>query len=162
MGFMGIQYTDHITGYTPFLQGVYRRKQWGMAYHSGTEGFVARLNRAVAWLGFQTGDKISQKKLGDLVGAELRRKTPVDQGDVWAWFNGSLPKLRMVEAIARACGVRPGWLAFGEEPMQEGGLPGTPTPIELNPPPRTPAAAAKPAASMKKVARKKRGPSDNA
>ena len=76
--------------------------------------FVARLLEAFLHLSGQAGRKLGYRDLGDRVG-EILGEGPINQSKLTRWFNGETePDLREVRAIAKACGVDPGWLAFGE------------------------------------------------
>jgi len=69
------------------------------------EGFTARLVTRLQEL------KMSQRKLAQLIGKS--------EGLISDWTKGkSVPTFEGVQAAAEAMGVRPGWLAFGEEPKE--------------------------------------------
>jgi transcriptional regulator with XRE-family HTH domain len=68
----------------------------------------------------KTGERVSQERLGLLIGPALG-KAAVTAATVSRWESGdALPSLVAVGAIARVCGVDPGWLAFGAETTAPG------------------------------------------
>jgi transcriptional regulator with XRE-family HTH domain len=76
----------------------------------GIRIFHARLEASA-----QRREQLSQHAVGALVAELLRRRRPITAATVSRWESGdALPSLPTVDAIARACGVDPGWLAFGE------------------------------------------------
>ncbi len=61
-------------------------------------------------------EKLSQERLGVLVSRELSKGAPVTAATVSRWESGdTVPSVTTIAAIARVCGVDPGWLAFGAE-----------------------------------------------
>ena len=61
-------------------------------------------------------EKLSQERLGALVSRELSKGAPVTAATVSRWESGdTVPSVTTIAAIARVCGVDPGWLAFGAE-----------------------------------------------
>ncbi|MFI5248569.1 MAG: helix-turn-helix domain-containing protein [Gemmatimonadales bacterium] len=59
-------------------------------------------------------EKLSQERLGALVSRELSKGAPVTAATVSRWESGdTVPSVTTIAAIARVCGVDPGWLAFG-------------------------------------------------
>lgn len=61
-------------------------------------------------------EKLSQERLGALVSRELSKGAPVTAATVSRWESGdTVPSVTTLGAIARVCGVDPGWLAFGAE-----------------------------------------------
>lgn len=61
-------------------------------------------------------EKLSQERLGVLVSRELSKGAPVTAATVSRWESGdTVPSVATVAAVARVCGVDPGWLAFGAE-----------------------------------------------
>jgi transcriptional regulator with XRE-family HTH domain len=62
----------------------------------------------------ETGARVSQEQLGAWVGAALNKDQPITPATVSRWEAGlAMPSLETVLAIARMCGVDPGWLAYG-------------------------------------------------
>lgn len=125
-------------------------------------GLAARIFRAWKHLETETGETVTQTRLGDLVGAELGLPKPITQPSVKEWLDKGVRDVDTLWGIAQATGVRFGWLAVGELPMvaprsgaRDAGA------IEENPLPRrtaeefeadtgTPAVADKPAAGARK------------
>jgi transcriptional regulator with XRE-family HTH domain len=61
-------------------------------------------------------EKLSQERLGVLVSRELSKGAPVTAATVSRWESGdTVPSIATLAAVARVCGVDPGWLAFGAE-----------------------------------------------
>lgn len=61
-------------------------------------------------------EKLSQERLGILVSRDLSKGAPVTAATVSRWESGdTVPSVTTIAAIARVCGVDPGWLAFGAE-----------------------------------------------
>ena len=61
-------------------------------------------------------EKLSQERLGALISRELSKGAPVTAATVSRWESGdTVPSVTTIAAIARVCGVDPGWLAFGAE-----------------------------------------------
>jgi transcriptional regulator with XRE-family HTH domain len=61
-------------------------------------------------------EKLSQERLGVLVSRELSKGAPVTAATVSRWESGdTVPSVTTIAAIARVCGVDPGWLGFGAE-----------------------------------------------
>ncbi len=64
----------------------------------------------------KTGERLTRGRFAEMVG--------VSQPTASEWFTGTrLPSLEQVEAIARALGVSPAWIAFGEGVMLAGNHP---------------------------------------
>ena len=75
----------------------------------GIRVYAARLEASAA-----RAERISQDVLGVMVALELGLAQPISAATVSRWESGdSLPSLVTVGAIAAACAVDPGWLAFG-------------------------------------------------
>ena len=74
--------------------------------HEGlrSAGFAARLKEA--------------RSLRDVTVRELGRASGVVEGTVRAMERGTMPQVDTVEAVAKALGVSPAWLAFGEGPRE--------------------------------------------
>ena len=79
------------------------------------ETLGARIFRARVELTISGGRKVTQASLGAMVSKHLgRRVPPVTGATVSRWESGdTVPDVQTVEAIAAACQVDPGWLAFG-------------------------------------------------
>lgn len=62
-------------------------------------------------------ENLSLRRLGELVGREVGGDRIYSGIQVKQWLDCKVTKLDLeyVLAYARACGVPPGWLAFGEE-----------------------------------------------
>jgi transcriptional regulator with XRE-family HTH domain len=72
-------------------------------------------------------EKLSQERLGALVSRELSKGAPVTAATVSRWESGdTVPSVTTIAAIARVCGVDPGWLAFGAESAAPGPRRGKP------------------------------------
>ncbi len=67
-------------------------------------GFAARLKEARA--------------LRDVTVRELGRASGVVEGTIRAMDRGTMPQVDTAEAVAKALGVSPAWLAFGEGPRE--------------------------------------------
>jgi transcriptional regulator with XRE-family HTH domain len=66
-------------------------------------------------------EKLTQERLGGLVSRELSKGAPVTAATVSRWESGdTVPSVTTLAAIARVCGVDPGWLAFGAESAAPG------------------------------------------
>ena len=74
--------------------------------HEGTRsaGFAGRLKEA--------------RSLRDVTVRELGRASGIVEGTIRAMERGTMPQVDTVEAVAKALGVSPAWLAFGEGPME--------------------------------------------
>jgi transcriptional regulator with XRE-family HTH domain len=73
------------------------------------------------------GEKLSQERLGGLVSRELSKGAPVTAATVSRWESGdTVPSVTTLAAVARVCGVDPGWLAFGAESAAPGPRRGKP------------------------------------
>jgi transcriptional regulator with XRE-family HTH domain len=60
------------------------------------------------------GEKMSQEALGSLVAQALGRDQTTTAATVSRWESGdTVPSIATVGAIAKVCGVDPGWLAYG-------------------------------------------------
>lgn len=72
-------------------------------------------------------EKLSQERLGGLVSRDLSKGAPVTAATVSRWESGdTVPSVTTLAAIARVCGVDPGWLAFGAESAAPGPRRGKP------------------------------------
>jgi transcriptional regulator with XRE-family HTH domain len=72
-------------------------------------------------------EKLSQERLGGLVSRELSKGAPVTAATVSRWESGdTVPSVTTLAAVARVCGVDPGWLAFGAESAAPGPRRGKP------------------------------------
>jgi transcriptional regulator with XRE-family HTH domain len=61
-------------------------------------------------------EKLSQERLGALVSRDLSKGAPITAATVSRWESGdTVPSVTTIGAVARVCGVDPGWLAFGAE-----------------------------------------------
>ena len=61
-------------------------------------------------------EKLLQERLGVLVSRELSKGAPVTAATVSRWVSGdTVPSVTTIAAVARVCGVDPGWLGFGAE-----------------------------------------------
>jgi transcriptional regulator with XRE-family HTH domain len=58
------------------------------------------------------------RSLRDVTMRELGRASGVIEGTVRAMERGTMPQVDTVEAVAKALGVSPAWLAFGEGPRE--------------------------------------------
>ncbi len=59
------------------------------------------------------GRKVTHRKLGEVIGQRLHR-APFSAATVSQWMSGKQPlSLSAALALAKLCGVDPGWLAFG-------------------------------------------------
>lgn len=119
--------------------------------------FRASFARRV-WEAYQdllkTRRDVTQTRLGELVGAWLGIE-PIRQASVSRWMADepervTLPDVMTVQAIAAVLGVRPAWLAWGEQPME---APGTP---EVVPPPDRVTAALRADEAAREVRRQQR------
>jgi len=83
-----------------------------MEQHENT--LAERILMARMELSAAMGDKVSQETLGMIAAHYLRRDRPITGATVSRWEAGeAVPDLETVKAVAVACGVDPGWLAFG-------------------------------------------------
>lgn len=82
-------------------------------------GFTGRLTVAIDYAETKLGPRehISQTELGEMVSTALGKKKK--QTAVSAWTIKGVRNVDTIWALAIALGVRPAWLAFGEEPMVE-------------------------------------------
>lgn len=83
-----------------------------------SEGFTDRLWRAHRGLEDARGGEVSRAQLGALAAAALGRDKAFSQGTVSDWFTVGVRDADTIWAIAEACGVRAGWLAWNELPMR--------------------------------------------
>ena len=61
------------------------------------------------------GRKVTHSDLGEAIARQLRR-APFSAATVSQWLSGKQAlSLQVTLALAKLCGVDPGWLAFGEE-----------------------------------------------
>jgi transcriptional regulator with XRE-family HTH domain len=74
-------------------------------------GFHSRLFIALSLWQAKHGRRLSQAKLGELIGR--LEGEPVPQSTVSDWFNEVVPSVHYMEPLAKALEVDPGWLAFG-------------------------------------------------
>lgn len=82
-----------------------------------SQGFGARVRRAKHHLIERKGKAVSNTRLAELI-AELLGTQPLTHATVGNWIRlGVMPDTDTVWALAEVCGVRPAWLALGEEPM---------------------------------------------
>ena len=73
------------------------------------------------------GEKLSQERLGALVSRELAKGAPITAATVSRWESGdAAPSVASLAAVARVCGVDPGWLAFGADSAAPGPRRGKP------------------------------------
>ncbi len=87
-----------------------------LANKPGTADFKTRLFQAQLHYEGKVGERLTQAALGALVG--------VSQPTAADWLNGvRTPSIEQVEALARALGISPGWLAFNEGVMLAGNHP---------------------------------------
>ena len=62
--------------------------------------------------------RISQVDLGVMVARALGEKRAISAATVSRWESGdALPSVPTVAAIAKVCGVDPGWMAFGADSL---------------------------------------------
>lgn len=102
----------------------------------GDQEFGARLFQAWSlWQGTH-GRRLSQTKLGEMVG-KLRGDDPVPQSTVSDWFNGVIPSVEDIEYLATALGpgIDPGWLGFGS--ASKAPAPDVPAALLAQPVPRS-------------------------
>jgi transcriptional regulator with XRE-family HTH domain len=57
---------------------------------------------------------LTQQELADRVTEAYGGDRRITDKNVSSWFRGFVPAIGVIEAYASACGVDPGWLAFGE------------------------------------------------
>ena len=75
---------------------------------------VDRLFIARNLLERQLGRKVTHRRLGEVVAQRLQR-APFSAATVSQWMSGKQAlSLSAALALAKLCGVDPGWLAFGE------------------------------------------------
>jgi len=92
-----------------------------MTVAEGDDTFANRMALAFLSLQVRSGsagriERVSPGAFAALVQERLRAAAgprEVSPSEVVSWFAEALPDLRTVQAIAEACGVDPGWLAFG-------------------------------------------------
>lgn len=96
------------------------------------EQLARALGRSPAWLAFGLGDDAAvepapgcaglklraREARGLLAVKELARRAATSPAQVRAVESGSMPSLDTLEDLARALGVSPAWLAFGEGPRE--------------------------------------------
>ena len=102
------------------------------------DGWGQRLRRAHREWELSHDVRLTQ---GDLAEMFAEHGVRVTQQTVQRWLKGYEPKsLVIVMGVAKALGVSPGWLAFGEGPMRPNGEPPTISeePDEEEPVPTTP------------------------
>lgn len=86
----------------------------------GKAGFAERVFEARLHLDRRVGKRVTLKRFAQMVGDELK-EAPVSPSSVKRWEEGTIPDVATVAAIAAACGVSAGWLAFGEGDGPDGG-----------------------------------------
>lgn len=79
---------------------------------TGVTGFGDRFFDAWAHLDQRERRRVSGVEFARRVGKELK-SSPPSGSTVGRWKEGTIPDITTVAAIARACDVDPGWLAFG-------------------------------------------------
>lgn len=76
------------------------------------DSFQGRMLDAMLALWSRERGQVSQREIGERVGARLGREA-FSQAAVSRWFQGRMPDWEVLLALAEVCGVDPGWLAFG-------------------------------------------------
>lgn len=85
---------------------------------AGAAGFSVRLFDARHQLEGRLRRKVANPEFGQLVAEAMGRDKPFSAASVSQWHSGDQgASPAIIEAIASVCGVRAGWLAFGEPPM---------------------------------------------
>ena len=79
--------------------------------------FAARMELARVEAGVVEGRTITKREIARRAGEYLGLKLAIPERTVGRYFDGRVPKhpLRIIEALAKAMHVDPGWLAFGEK-----------------------------------------------
>lgn len=78
-------------------------------------GFGRRLRAARLWLDSREPRPVGNAELGRRIGVLLgKTNKAVHESAVGRWGRTAVPDARTVAAIGQACGVDPGWLAFGD------------------------------------------------
>jgi hypothetical protein len=101
-------------------------------------GLSNRIYRAWKHLESEQGGEVKQATLGDMVAAELGLPKPIRQPSVAEWMKKGVRDVDTLWGIARACGVREEWLAFGTAPMLGMKRRDAPPELEERPHPRIP------------------------
>lgn len=84
----------------------------------GTDpAFAARMLLGLVEAGVVEGKPVTRREVARRAAAYLGLSRPVPERTVGRYFEGRVPRdsLKVIEALAHALHVDPGWLAFGEK-----------------------------------------------
>lgn len=110
----------------PLVKPPFREAELPAQRRKKNLGFAQRLRRAIRRFEDRSlgGMTVKQEEFAQAVSLELGKRPAYSGSAVGKWLAGIAPDIETIAAVATVCTVRPGWLAFAEEPMV--GTPGAP------------------------------------